>query len=410
MSSARGSLAVLGLRSAAPVDGAGLEAILDPGAPGRMLPAEAYTSADVLAWERRHLFAESWVCAGRSADLAAAGDRRALRIGDDSVVLVRGEDGVLRSFYNVCRHRGHELQPEGSTVRRTAIHCPYHAWTYALDGTLKFTPRYQEPPGFEPGAQALVPVRSEEWQGWVFVNASGAARPLAEHLGDLGTEIDRWAPERLVPAAAHTYVVEANWKLPIENYHECFHCPAIHPELCVVSPPNSGDNSAHQAGLWIGGWMVLADDAVTMSFDGRSDGVLLPGLDATWRRRVHYIGVLPNLLISLHPDYVMTHRMEPLGADRTFVECQWLFDPEAIARPDFDPAYAVDFWDLTNRQDWSACEGVQRGVTSRGYRPGPFGEDEDAVTQFVRLIAQTYRDGGVPPTVPFAPAPPTETS
>jgi Rieske 2Fe-2S family protein len=322
-------------------------------------------------------------------------------VGDDSVVLVRGDDAVLRGFYNVCRHRGHQLQPEDTTIRRTAIHCPYHAWTYGLDGTLRFTPRYDEPPGFDPADHPLVAVRTEEWHGWVFVNASGAARPLDDHLGDLSAEIGRWAPERLVAAASHSYEMAANWKLPVENYQECFHCPAIHPELCVVSPPNSGDNSERHAGLWIGGWMVLADDAVTMSLDGRSDGVMLPGLDDTWRRRVHYIGVLPNLLISLHPDYVMTHRLEPLGPDHTFVECQWLFDPEAVARPGFDPAYAVDFWDLTNRQDWAACEGVQRGVASRGYRPGPFAGDEDAVTQFVRLMARSYRDGGYPAGVPF---------
>ncbi len=391
------------IRSAAPVDPVGLEAILAPGAPGRMLPAEAYTAEAVLSWERQHLFAETWICAGRSADLADAGDRRALRVGDDSVVLVRGEDGRLRGFYNVCQHRGHELQPENTTVRRNAIHCPYHAWTYALDGTLRFTPRYDEPPGFDPAQHPLVPVRTEEWHGWVFVNASGDARPLEQHLGGLEAEIERWAPEGLVVGAGHTYEMAANWKLPVENYHECFHCPAIHPELCVVSPPNSGENSEDHEGLWIGGWMVLADDAETMSFDGRSGGVVLPGLDDTWRRRVHYIGVLPNLLISLHPDYVMTHRVEPLSPDRTFVECQWLFDPEALARPDFDPAYAVDFWDLTNRQDWTACEGVQRGVASRGYRPGPFSDEEDAVTQFVRLLAQTYRDGGLPAHVPFPP-------
>jgi Rieske 2Fe-2S family protein len=392
------------VRSAAPVDHAALEAILAPGAPGRMLPAEAYTDPDVLTWEREHLFAQTWVCAGRSADLADAGDRRALRVGDDSVVLVRGDDGALRGFYNVCRHRGHQLQPEGTVVRRNAIHCPYHAWTYALDGTLRFTPRYDGPEGFDPAEHPLVPVRTEEWGGWVFVNASGDARPLADHLGDLTEEMVRWDPERLVVAASHTYVLAANWKLPLENYHECFHCPAIHPQFCVVSPPNSGDNSLGHDGMWIGGWMVLADGAETMSLDGRSEGVFLPGVDETWRRRVHYIGLLPNLLISPHPDYVMTHRFEPLGPDRTLIECQWLFDPAAVAQPGFDPAYAVDLWDLTNRQDWEACEGVQRGVGSRGYRPGPFAEDEDAVTQFVRLMAQTYRDGALPERVPFSPA------
>ena len=389
------------LRSAAPVDPAALGTLLAPGAVGHMLPAEAYTADDVLTWEREHVFAESWVCAGRSADLAEPGDRRALRVGDDSVVLVRGDDGILRGFFNVCRHRGHELQPVGTTVRRNAIHCPYHAWTYGLDGTLRFTPRFDGPDGFDPAEHPLVAVRTAEWCGWVFVNVSGDAPPLAEHLGDLGGEMRRWAPERLVAAASHRYELAANWKLPLENFHECFHCPAIHPEFCQVSPPGSGQNSVDHRGLWIGGWLALVEGAETMSFDGRSEGVPLPGVDDTWRRRVHYLHLLPNLLISPHPDYVMTHRLEPLAPGRTLIECQWLFDPAAAACPGFDPAYAVDLWDLTNRQDWAACEGVQRGVASRGFRPGPFARDEDAVTQFVRLMAQTYRDGTLPRRVPF---------
>jgi phenylpropionate dioxygenase-like ring-hydroxylating dioxygenase large terminal subunit len=383
----------------APVPRVGLEAMLSDGAPGRMLPAKAYTSDEVLAWERRHLFADSWVCAGRSADLTEPGDRRAVRVGDDAVVLVRGDDGVLRAFFNVCRHRGHELQACDTTVRRSAIHCPYHAWTYALDGTLASTPRYEAPDGFDPADHTLSPVRAEEWRGWVFVNASGDAQPLADHLGDLDAELARWEPDRLVAVATHTYELAANWKLPVENYHECFHCRSIHPELCLLTPPDSGQNSSGHRGLWIGGWMALADGIETMSMTGRSDGSLLPGIDATWERRVHYLGLVPNLLISPHPDYVMVHRLEPVAPHRTLVECQWLFDPDTAARAGFDPRGTVDFWDRTNRQDWAACEAVQRGVSSRGFRPGPFAGDEDAVAQFVRLVARAYRDGALPAAV-----------
>ena len=103
--------------------------------------------------------------------------------------------------------------------------------------------------------------------------------------------------------------------------------------------------------------------------------------------------MLPNLLISLHPDYVMTHRLDPVAPGRTEVECQWLFAPEAVGRAGFDPSFAVDFWDLTNRQDWAACEGVQRGVASRGYRQGPLSTEEDAVAQFTRLVATAYLAG-----------------
>jgi glycine betaine catabolism A len=187
-----------------------------------------------------------------------------------------------------------------------------------------------------------------------------------------------------VLGATHEYVVAANWKVITENYHECYHCPLIHPELCEVSPPASGSNF-DLPGVWVGGTMDLRDGADTMSLTGRSDGVPIEGVDP---RVVLYLGLLPNLLLSLHPDYVMTHRMTPLAPDRTQVECAWYF-----ASADVDPAYAVDFWDTTNRQDWGACESVQRGLASPHFRPGPLAPNEDAVHELVTTIARGYRDG-----------------
>ena len=175
---------------------------------------------------------------------------------------------------------------------------------------------------------------------------------------------------RLVVGAEHHYELAANWKLAIENYHECYHCSSIHPQLCRVSPPDSGASFAG-GGLWIGGSMELVDGAETMSLDGRSGASPLRGLAGAKLREVLYLQLVPNLLLSVHPDYVMTHVLEPLRPGRTRVACQWLFPPEQFARADFDPAYAVDFWDITNRQDWAACESVQRGVASRGFQPGP---------------------------------------
>jgi glycine betaine catabolism A len=128
--------------------------------------------------------------------------------------------------------------------------------------------------------------------------------------------------------------------------------------------------------------------------------VPIPGLDAGARRQVFYLALFPNLLLSLHPDYLMTHRLEPLGPGRTRVECRWLFPPEAWERPGFDPSYAEEFWDLTNTQDWGACESVQRGIAGRGYRQAPFSELEDEVWQFAALVATGYAEGGVPSRVP----------
>ncbi len=198
-------------------------------------------------------------------------------------------------------------------------------------------------------------------------------------------------------AATHTYDAAANWKILTENYHECYHCSTIHPELCRVSPPRSGENYA-AAGAWIGGWMSLRDGMATMSLDGSSGGVPLRGLSDEALRTVVYVAIFPNVLLSLHPDYVMTHRLVPLAAGRTLIECSWAFDPSAAAgRPGFDPSYAVDFWDLTNRQDWAACESVQRGLSSPGTPPGPLAPGEDSVYQFVTTVARGYLGERVPP-------------
>jgi Rieske 2Fe-2S family protein len=381
------------VRSPAPIDPGGLAAVVAAGT-GCTLPAAAYLDEAVLDWERRRLFSCAWVSIGRADELGPPGSRRAVRVGDDTVLLVRGDDHRLRAFFNVCRHRGHELAPCDAVSSHRSIHCPYHGWRYGLDGALLSTPRFQAPDGFERVEHGLVPVAVEEWHGWVMVNVDGEAPPVATFLSGIEELVAPYEPERLVVGVTHQYEIAANWKVVAENYQECFHCPNIHPELCRVSPSSSGVNYDGHTGLWVGGWMELMDDADTMSLDGRSGATMLRGLDAVARRRVEYLGLLPNLLLSLHPDYVMTHRLDPVAVDRTAIECQWLFAPEAVATDGFDPSFAADFWDLTNRQDWAACEGVQRGIASRGYRQGPFGADEDAVASLVRLIAGAYLSGG----------------
>jgi glycine betaine catabolism A len=228
-----------------------------------------------------------------------------------------------------------------------------------------------------------VPV--EVWQGWVFVNGVGGAPPFTDYLGGLAGLIEPYRPDALRCAARHTYEVAANWKVIVENYHECYHCPLIHPELCKVSPPTSGLNW-DLPGAWVGGSMDLREHAETMSLSGRSGGRFIDGAPP---REVRYVGLFPNLLISTHPDYVMTHRLTPLAPDRTSVECCWLF-PEAAG----DPAYAVEFWDITNREDWTACESVQRGMASPHYRPGPLAAGEDAVYQWITMVARLYGDPG----------------
>jgi glycine betaine catabolism A len=380
----------------APVDPGQLAASLRPFGESRMLPPAAYTSPAVFAWERQHFFGGGWTCAGHASRLPAIGDQLATATGAGSTVIVRGEDGVIRAFANTCRHRGHELLPCGDatarasktsgTVNAKAIVCPYHSWAYSLTGELRGAPGYR---GLTAGEWSLRELPAAEWHGLVFVDGSGgAAGPLP--LSGLDPIVAPYEPSRLVVADTHRYDAAANWKILTENYHECYHCPTIHPELCSVSPPHSGENYDSSGG-WIGGWMELRDGADTMSLDGRSGGVPLRGLSGDALRTVIYVGIFPNVLLSLHPDYVMTHVLVPTAADKTVIECSWAFAPEAVASPGFDPAYAVDFWDLTNRQDWSACESVQRGLGSPFASPGPLSPDEDAVYSFVTTVARGYR-------------------
>jgi Rieske 2Fe-2S family protein len=374
----------------APIAPDQLARTLAPFGKARMLPRAAYVSEDVLAWEREHFFDGTWVCAGRADLVAQPGGQLGTRIGSTGVLLMRGNDNRLRAFANICRHRGHELLACGASTTRGAVVCPYHGWSYELDGSLRHAPRTGDVPNIIESEFGLVPLAVDTWAGWVFVNVDGKAAPLAEHIGGFAEIAANWECERLAVGATHHYELNANWKVAIENYHECYHCPLIHPELSRVSPPESGDNVDDVSGAFVGGSMVLAPHAATMSIDGRSQGVPLPGLTDEQRREVMYINVFPNLLVSLHPDLVMTHRIEPLTPTTSRVECQWLFDPAAIAGPDFDPSYAVDFWDLTNRQDWAAVESVQRGINSPKFVPGVFTESEDAVYHFATMVASAY--------------------
>ena len=302
----------------------------------QMLPAEAYTSEEVLAWERRHLYAGAWTCLGRVADLfprTAAVTQRAVRVGDVSCLRACATATTLRMFANTCRHRGHELLPEDGTSTKRAVSCPYHAWTYDLSGRLKGAPGL-------PRGRVVRRRRSTAWSScrWRSGTAgssatrctrSGAAR-CRRSSGTSASWPALLAPYdigSLVVADRHSYEVAANWKVIAENYHECYHCPLIHPELCQVTPPDSGDNY-DLPGAWIGGGMVLRDGMASMSLDGSLAATPLPGVNPT---AVEYLHLLPNLLVSAHPDYVMTHRMVPLAPGRTWVECSWLTLPESAA-------------------------------------------------------------------------------
>ncbi|MFI5200206.1 MAG: aromatic ring-hydroxylating dioxygenase subunit alpha, partial [Candidatus Limnocylindrales bacterium] len=313
----------------------------------------------------------------------------------EPLVIVRARDGVLRAFYNVCQHRGTAVVEEqcGKAVR---FQCPYHAWIYDLDGKLIRAKHTEDLDDFSFDTFGLRPVRLAVWQGFVFVSLDPDGPELTDFLADLVPHWNRFDFGALRSAKQVRYEVGSNWKFIGENYSECYHCPGLHPQLNKLTPYDLGGDYESE-GPWEGGWMELAGDAETMALEGghRNGRPAIPGMTQIDERRVYYYLLWPNTFISIHPDYVLVHRLVPLSVDKTIVICDWLFEPSTMAMPGFDATDAYDFWDLTNRQDWHVCELQHRGTSSRSWVAGRFSNQEASVHAFDLMIADRYANDGV---------------
>lgn len=351
----------------------------------RTLPASFYTDP---VWFERELGAihhEMWLYGGRAERIPTAGDYFVVTVGAASVLVVRDELGEIRAFHNVCRHRGTLLcaGSEGHAAGR--ILCPYHAWTYRLDGTLAHAPHMDEVAGFSERDFPLQPVHVATWAGHVFVSLAPRPIPFAEHLAGLDGRFASWAMQDLRAVERRSYSLAANWKLVIQNYHECLHCPVAHPQLQRRSHYLSGDNEP-PAPTFLGARMALREGFATLSTSEVPRRAPLAGLSEDERRHVYYYALLPNLLVNLHPDYVVTFRLMPAAVDRTEIVCEWLFAKEELERPGFDPSDAVEFWEQTNQQDWELSDRAQRGISSVGYRPGPYSNREELLIALDRWV------------------------
>ncbi len=352
----------------------------------RTLPGRSYCSEAVFAAETERLFAAHWLAVARAQRLPHPGDFLTVPVAGESPLLLRGGDGRPRAFYNVCRHRGARLCETDAGRHRESLRCPYHGWTYGLDGRLVAAPHLQGARGFDPAEYPLHPVALTEWEGFLFVNLDPEPEPFSRALAPLLNRFTAWNIGGLRRAHRIEYDVRANWKLLIENYSECYHCTRIHPQLCRLSPPRSGRNDLLE-GPVLGGYMDLRDGLGSMTTDGSTARPSVGTVAGADLARIYYSAVFPTLLLSLHPDYVMAHFLTPLEPRRTRIVCEWYFEPETIARPNFDPSDAVEFWDRTNRQDWHVCELTQLGVASRAYTPGPLTDAEGLLWAF----GQHYR-------------------
>jgi glycine betaine catabolism A len=382
----------------------------------KTLPQKYFASPEVFAEEQVKIFAKQWLLVGHQSQVAKPGDYLVAEVAGESLIITRDQRSTIRGFYNVCRHRGTRLK-EDACGHASAIQCPYHAWTYGLDGRLIGAPHMDEVPGFDKADYSLHPVNLGIWEGFIFVNltnpdsltsilsqrerqkkspTAGAQVSLEEWFAPLKGKSSHWNMSILRAAKRVEYDVRANWKLMFENYSECYHCPGVHPTLSKISPYDSAENDLTE-GPFLGGFMKINQGkSLTMSGnacavpvgDPPSPGSGVAGAEAEDRHRVFYYSVFPNMLLSMHPDYVMVHQLWPQSPDRTLILCDWFFHPAAFDRQDFKPEDAIEFWDMTNKQDWHVCELSQQGIASRAYVPGPYSARESIPAAFDKYYLQ----------------------
>ena len=340
----------------------------------RTLPWTWYADPEVLRREGERIFARAWQYAGHSGQLAEAGSFFATAAGQIPVVVTRARDGMLRAFLNVCRHRGHVVASGAGT--RETLQCPYHAWTYGLDGTLRAAPRSDREPGFDFGELGLREIAVDTWGPFVFVNPDMDAAPLAEALGEVPARVaDILDVNALEFHFRSEYEVEANWKITCENFLECYHCAVAHPGFSAevdISPDayrleSSGLISSQLGPLRRNGSSFLADGEIPHS-------------------QFHF--VWPNFGINIFPGRtnLSCGPMLPLGPERTARFLDYFF------APDVDQAWIdelIAFDTQVGNEDTELVKGVQQGVRSRLLAEGRLlTESEQLVAHFQRLCAE----------------------
>jgi Rieske 2Fe-2S family protein len=347
----------------------------------KTLPQRYFVSPGVLAEEEEKIFLRQWLLVGHQSQIAQAGDYFVAEVADESLIIARDQRSTIRGFYNVCRHRGTRLC-EDASGHSSAIQCPYHAWTYALDGRLIGAPHMDEVPEFDKTDYSLHPVNLAIWEGFIFVDLADDPVTLEEWFAPLAGKFADWNLPLLRSAKRVEYDVRANWKLMFENYSECYHCPGVHPMLSKVSPYDSAENDLTE-GPFLGGFMKI-NKGRSLTMSGKACALRIDHEaeeeeeeeEEENRERVFYYSLFPNMLLSMHPEYVMVHQLWPQAPDRTLIVCDWFFHPDAAERDDFNPEDAIEFWDVTNKQDWHVCELSQQGIASRAYQPGPYSSRE----------------------------------
>ena len=371
-----------------------LAAVSAPEGRGGHLPVRAYFDEDIARWEAEHVWANGWVCVTSTPHLARRGDHIVRPVGDQSIIVTRSADDSIRAFYNVCQHRGCQLAEDGSRHSARLV-CPYHAWIYDHDGSLKRAPftTVLEAPDAE--RFDLVPVRTEVVSGLVFVDCSGTAPPLRDELGPLAEVVGRYGVGDLKIGARWVDSVEANWKVVAENSLECNHCHVVHPELNQLAGYLTADESVGPGPIF-DSRQQLSTDVQTISMNGTTNGrPFLPGLGPDDLRMARFIHHFPGLSVSCKPDGITLFWYWPESVGRTTLVQEMLFAPEVIDAG-MDVSDAVQFTQRVATQDWAICAQVQRGMRSSGYTGGIYSSIEARAHVFDKFIEHSYRTGERP--------------
>ena len=344
------------------------------------LPARLYTDPAMVAVEREAIFAKTWQFLCHSEKLRAPGSFVTADIAGKPIAAVRDREGRLRAFYNVCRHRAHELLKGEGTAN--LITCPYHAWTYHLDGRLRTARGAERQPGFKAEEMCLSEVAIEEFCSLVFVNLDTATKPLAEQSGDLAREISAYAPDIGELTFAHrlTYNINANWKAVVDNFLECYHCPVAHKDFCTLVEMDTykvtthGIYSSHMAKAGRGANTAYAVEGATVTDH------------AVWF-------LWPNMALMRYPGRgnFMVWRFMPAGPEETYETFDFFFE---TATPNEAEREAIKYIDETLQvEDIGLVESVQRGMRTPAFPagryvidPGGSGMSEHAVHHFHGLV------------------------
>jgi len=349
----------------------------------RTLASAYYLSTDVFSAEQSRIWENQWLCVGRIADWSKPGDFQVLTVGRESVIVLRDQQGNFQSYFNLCRHRGTRLCETDSGSLRKTIQCPYHAWTYGLDGKLVGVPDEETFTDFRREEHSLHRVACRTWEGFVWLNLSSEPKPFETVFQELLEKFTAWNLPQLISLGRCEYDVLANWKLIVQNYSECYHCSPVHPALVKLTPSTSGGNDLVE-GPFLGGYMNVSCKGGSLTLSGQACGASVGPLSPDDRQRVYYYVLFPNVLLSLHHDYVMFHTLWPQAPGRTRVVCEWLFHPDTATDPHWNPQDGIKFWDQTNREDWRVSELTQLGVSSSRYQPGPYSGRESMSAAFDR--------------------------